>query len=249
MFLIPVVPILLSHLSVGHMRISSQTTSPMSEDSWTFPIPPIDPVYRMGPFLCSTTQPPIPQPSPSPQASGPSLEAITLGWGGHQAVLGLGVKGRREFHPGIYGAGVWINQGKAQLQGCTALESWQHCVWGHHNGGYSRNRSLVEAKQRGYMGPRSVYSTQLYWGSCLSCLALSSPPHSQTVSQEKTVDRRPVTCPLGATPHRTQVRRLYSPGHQAGLRTNLQHPTPPPVINDRGASLLGSCRRPAFSAL
>lgn len=29
------------------------------------------------------------------------------------------------------------------------------------------------------MGPRSVYSPQLHWGSCLSCLALSSlpPPH------------------------------------------------------------------------
>lgn len=36
----------------------------------------------------------------------------------------------------------------------------------------------MEAKQRNYMGPRSICSPQFHWVSCLSCLALSfhTPP-------------------------------------------------------------------------
>lgn len=71
-------PILPSQLSVGHMGISSQTASPMSEESWTFLIPPIDPAYRMGPFLPVLLNPTPYPTSPCRQTSGPSLEAVTL---------------------------------------------------------------------------------------------------------------------------------------------------------------------------
>lgn len=56
----------------------------------------------MGPFLPVLFSP-VSYPTPPP-ASGPSLEAITLGWGGHQAVLGLGTKVGGSF---ILGRDVW----------------------------------------------------------------------------------------------------------------------------------------------
>lgn len=161
--LIPVVSILLSHLSVGYLRISSQTASPVSEEFWTFPVPPIDPAYRMGPFLPVLLNPAsYLTPIPTSPASGPSLEAVTLGWG---AVLGLGSKVGGS---PILGWDIWMwgldQPGEGTAPGVPCIGELAALDLGASQWWVEYQRSLEEAKQRGYMGP----STRLYWGSCLS---------------------------------------------------------------------------------